>query len=150
MISGSNLDEVGQHLTEDDLVAALAEWLKQYGFEVKQALTTKQKGVDIVAERNGETWLVEAKGGTSSRVGSPRAGRSFSRQQVVNRVSKAFFTAAELWSSFDRARYRVFIALPDDRQFREVAAKITPALKLLNIGVFWGGADGGVSVTAAI
>ena len=47
------------------------------GYEIKQRFTETQQGDDIIAVRDGETLLVEAKGDTSARKGSRRYGKPF-------------------------------------------------------------------------
>lgn len=122
-------------LDENAIVTFVAAWLKGEGFHVKQALTTKQKGIDIVAERGAEIWLIEAKGATSSRTNSPRYGRSFSSQQAHNRVAKAFYTGAKLASENNKPGVRVLIAIPDHPKFIKFLMPIRPTFETLNIGL---------------
>ncbi len=71
-------------LTENDVVVATSRFLKEAGFQIEQALSTKERGVDLIATRGNERILVEAKGATSSKSGSPpkaqrRVGFHFER-----------------------------------------------------------------------
>lgn len=133
-------------LDENALVRLVAAWLKGEGFEVKQALTTKQKGIDIVAERHGETWLIEAKGATSSMVNSPHFGRSFKRGQVHNRVAKALYTGAKLASGNKIIGAKILLALPDHPMFVDFLTPVLPALSLLKIGLLFVNDNGAVRV----
>lgn len=131
-------------LDENALVAFVAAWLKTEGFHVKQALTTKQKGIDIVAERGPETWLIEAKGATSSRVNSPRFGRSFSSQQAYNRIAKAFYTGAKLAAENRKPDIRILLAIPDHPMFLRFLKPIQPTFETLKIGLLLVNAAGSV------
>lgn len=122
-------------LDENAIVTFVVTWLAGEGFDVKQALTTKQKGIDIVAQRGAETWLIEAKGATSSRTNSPRFGRSFSSQQAHNRVAKAFYTGAKLASEYKKPGVRVLLAVPDHPKFIKFLTPIQPTFETLNIGL---------------
>lgn len=77
-------------LNENDVVAAVCDYLKSQGYEIVQQCATTEQGIDIIArhpERSGRL-LIEAKGGTSSREGSPRYDKGFSPSQVFDRVAK--------------------------------------------------------------
>lgn len=131
-------------LDENALVSFVAAWLRGEGFDVKQALTTKQKGIDIVAERGPETWLIEAKGATSSRADSPRFGRSFSSQQAHNRIAKAFYTGAKLAAANAGPGVRILLAIPDHPMFIKFVTPIRPAFDVLKIGLLVVDTAGGV------
>ena len=71
-------------LTENDVVQAVAGHLEDEGYRIVRALSTNQRGIDIVAEHPAtkKQLLVEAKGGTSSKegtanYGAPRITRGF-------------------------------------------------------------------------
>lgn len=64
-------------LTENEVVNATCKEIKNEGYTINQQLSTIQKGIDIVAEKNGIKIYIEAKGGTSSKVGTNRYGKPF-------------------------------------------------------------------------
>lgn len=108
-------------LTENDIVDAVQRQLEAKGFKVTQALSTDERGVDLVAEHPGSASpvLVEAKGATSSKPGSARFGKEFSTSQVRDHVANAMFKAAKLLT--DAPHARVVVALPDsERHLRQV------------------------------
>lgn len=141
------MSDSGSVLDENAIVVALAGWLQSGGFEVGQALTTKQKGVDIIAKRAGETWYIEAKGGTSTRGGSPRQGKAFNSNQILNRVSKAFYTGAKMLNDHGGPESKVFLAFPDTRGFQNAVRPIAPSIEHLGIGLLWVNSDGHVRET---
>jgi len=68
-------------LTEDDVIDAVRDFLVHEGWTITRRATVSQPGTDLVAERNGETLEIEAKGAGSSRVGSARYGEEFNSGQ---------------------------------------------------------------------
>lgn len=51
----------GTPITEDDVKAAVSDWLEAQGFEVAVAWG-HDAGIDIAAQRDSERWVIEAKG----------------------------------------------------------------------------------------
>jgi hypothetical protein len=123
-------------LTEDDVVQAVALHLEAEGYRIVQACTTLERGVDIEAvHSSGRALLVEAKGGTSSKAGTARFGREFSRSQARSHVSVAFYHVAKLRQLHSGAS--VAMALPDDKNHRELVNDIRTSLDELGIEVFF-------------
>jgi hypothetical protein len=97
-----------------------------------QALATEH-GHDVIAERNGERLFVEAKGAGSSKEGTARYGREFSRNQVFDHVAKAVLKAMRVVNAGDG---RAGIALPDNADHRREIEQIRAALHASGIAVF--------------
>jgi len=136
-------------LTENDVVDALAEHLERNaGYRVEERHSTKEHGVDIIAVKKAtnELLLVEAKGGTSSKDGSNRFGKPFSRNQAKSHVSAAFYCAAKLRQQHASENAVVALAFPNDAMHRKLVHEISSALKLLSIVVFFVDADRLVSM----
>ena len=125
-------------LTENDIVDAVAEHLKDRGWNVIEIAYTHQRGPDILVQRDGIYLEIEAKGGTSSKVGTNRSGLPFTSSQKYDRVAKAFYDAACI---FSEGQHRPGIALPSDSRFRKLVDDIRPALERLGVWVFWVGDD---------
>ncbi|MEQ9112479.1 MAG: hypothetical protein RIF37_13365 [Rhodospirillaceae bacterium] len=143
------MPDIDTVLDENAIVTALAEWLRSEGFTVDQALTTKEKGVDIIASRGEETWYIEAKGGTSTRKGSPRHGEEFNPKQILNRVAQAFYTGAKMLNDHGGPKSRVFLAFPDSVGFRNTVKPIINALTALGIELLWVNGEGRVREISA-
>lgn len=135
-------------LTENDVVEATCARLTDCGFTVVNRNSTNDRGIDIVATRDGWTVLVEAKGQTTSKR-SRRQGKEFNRNQTRTHVSVALFTAARLLqeSMPNVQRRRVAIALPDNKHHRDMVQGITQSLRTLDISVIWVGLDGKITCT---
>ena len=130
-------------LTENDVVTAVAKHLTTRGYCIVNALTTVERGIDIVAKRQptGETLFVEAKGGTSSKKGTARFGKPFTRNQAKSHVSVALYFAAKLYHRHSSENVKVALALPDDLVHCGLVDDISSVLSMLGVGVFFVGAD---------
>ena len=125
-------------LTENDIVEKLAEFLQKNGYEIEQKLTTNQTGIDIIAENDFEKIYIEAKGETSASKTSKRFGLPFNRNQVKSHISVALLATMIVISSKPSGiKTKVGIALPDNEEHRRVINKIIPALKKLDIKLYW-------------
>lgn len=128
-------------LTENDIVQAVAKYLEGIGFRIESALSTQEHGIDIVAEHpvTKKRVLVEAKGGTSSKIGSKRYGKPFSLNQAKTHVSVAFYWAAKLRENFlsQPADVEIALAFPTDDAHRRLVENIYSALSTLGITVFF-------------
>ena len=78
-------------LDENAVVAAVGKHLTLAGYEIKQQLGTTEHGIDVIAlhPHSNVPVLVEAKGGTSSRLGSKRYGKPYTQNQVFDRKPPA-------------------------------------------------------------
>jgi len=133
-------------LTENELIDLLAKHLDGCDYTVTQKRKTWQRGIDIVC-RSGvheRRLLVEAKGATSAREGSPRKEKGFDRKQARSHVGRAFYQGAKLQA--DHPNDEVALAFPDDVWHREFAQAIAPALATLHMRVFLVSVDGKVSL----
>jgi len=124
-------------LNENEVIEAVCGHLQSEGYEILQRCSTTEQGTDIIAKRPNQAGrlLIEAKGGTSAREGSPRYKKGFSRSQVFDRVAKAFYTAACM-SSEAHGEDTVALALPDTMQFREFVARMKAAVDALQIRIY--------------
>ena len=71
-------------LTENDVVNAVASFLKNNNYTIDIVRSTTQRGIDIEATKpDGTRCFVEAKGATSSKPGSKRYGEEFNNNQII-------------------------------------------------------------------
>ena len=122
-------------LTENEVVQKVTAYLKEDGYKILQSLSTLDKGVDIIAEKDGQTLYVEAKGATSSKKESNRFGKGFSKNQVKTHVAMALLASMKILSLKQDAK--AGIALPDNEDHRMLISAIMPSLEKLGIIVFW-------------
>lgn len=133
-------------LAEDEVIDAVRDFLVARSWRIVSRATAMQRGDDLVAERDGTRLVIEAKGAGSSKEGTARFGKTFSKGQVFDHVGKAVLKAMRVVSAgSDRAG----IALPGDAAHRAEVAKIRAALDQLGVAVFWVGEDRAVRVDSA-
>ena len=126
---------------ENAVVTAICDHLSAEGFEIKQQLSTTERGVDVVAE-HPQTKIrafVEAKGGTSSRKDSERYGKPYTPSQVFDRVAKGIFTCLQLRTENpDKKAVRVILAIPEKpAHFKRYIATVSPSLDSVGIEVWF-------------
>ena len=125
-------------LTENDIVSKVTDYLRKSGYEIVQSLTTKEKGVDIIAKNLNHVLYIEAKGETSSMDNTNRFGSEFSPTQIISHVSRAIFASmAILHDKPAGPKTKVAIALPDNNGHWQLVTKIINPLRTLGIKVFW-------------
>lgn len=121
-------------LSEDQVIDAVCDYLTSRSWRIVARATAVQRGDDLVAERDGERLVIEAKGAGSSKIGTARYGKTFSKGQVFDHVGKAVLKALRVVSASDD---HAGVALPADAAHRAEAARIRTALDRLEISVFW-------------
>jgi hypothetical protein len=128
-------------LDENAVVESVVERLRSKGYEIKQKRMTTQQGIDVIAyhPQNNITALVEAKGGTSSRAGSQRYGKSYDKNQVFDRVSKGVFTCLQLRSeNQNKDSVTVILAVPEKPDyFRIYLESVSSSMKAAGIEVWY-------------
>jgi hypothetical protein len=126
-------------LTENDVVQAVVEYLKNEDYCIEDTRTTAQRGIDIIAVKRGpaERLRVEAKGATSSKAATARFGKRFTKGQAKSHVSVAFYCAAKLRQRRSADSDKVAMAFPDDATHRALIDDISDALQTLGITVFF-------------
>ncbi len=131
-------------MTESQIISAVRRFLESNGFQVTRTLSEVEHGIDIeaIAPDRVSNVSIEAKGETSSKVGTARFGKPFNSGQVFDHVSKAFYCAARDSSIGLLAG----VAFPHNEVHVKCVDKILPALKKLGIEVFWVHPDGTVDI----
>ena len=127
-------------MDENAVVDAVCRRLLAQGCKVVQRLSTIEQGVDIIAEdpKTGRRFLIEAKGGTSSREGSARFGKPYTQTQVFDRVAKGVFTCVQLRAQYpEKSKQQVVLAVPDERWFRSYLEPVIPELRKAGIDVWF-------------
>ena len=116
----------------------MCRYLGRRGWKVLSSCTTRQRGIDIVAEHRGKKLRIEieAKGATSSVEGSPKFEKTWKSSGTSHRVSDALYAAAKLIRTRKRGTI-VALAFPDSPVYREYVAEIEFALKKLKVELIW-------------
>ena len=92
--------------------------------------------------------IIEAKGESSSNKNSSRYGQPFTYNQVKTHVGVALYKILEILTREmnDGNVVVVGIALPNNENHRKCVAKISLAIKQLNIVLFWVNENGSVDI----
>jgi hypothetical protein len=133
-------------LTENDVIDAVCKYLEAHGHRIVSRCDTAQRGIDIVAARQGGLGrlLVEAKGETSADSKSARFGKAFNNAQVRDHVANAFYTGVCLHSENHRKGDAVALAFPETSLHRKYLEPIKPVLDSLGIAIYIVRRDGSV------
>jgi hypothetical protein len=132
-------EEVLRILTEDEVIDAVIRFLKDDGWAIVSRCRASERGEDIVASRNFQRLVVEAKGAGSSKPDTNRYGDEFNKGQVFDHVGKAVLESLRVVGRRDTS---AAIALPDNDSHRAEIAQVEDALRKLGISVFWVSVDG--------
>jgi hypothetical protein len=123
---------------ENAVIEAVCQHLERDNYRIVERRRTTEHGIDIVAQHadGRRRYLIEAKGGTSSRLGSARHGQAYTQSQVFDVVSKGLLVAMRLRAEHpDRAGTSVALAVPDGRWFDYYLQPLSAMLKSLDIEV---------------
>jgi hypothetical protein len=102
-------------MDENAVVEAACSFLGENGYVIKSRCSTAERGIDVCAEKpTGQQIHVEAKGATSSRPGSARFGKPYTKNQVFDRVAKGFYTVFQMQGKGNREARYVLAVLDTD------------------------------------
>lgn len=134
-------------LDENQVARAVGDWLETRGFQAK-VITSKQRGYDVDASHPSTKarWVIEAKGGTSSKPGSRRHGTEAASSGAYFATAAALHNAVSWTGRKSLEEANIGIALPVSRWFDIHSEKIEPACELLGITIFRVDQNGSISV----
>lgn len=119
---------------EDDVVTAVVAHLRADGWEIESTALATQHGDDIIATRNAERLVVEAKGEGSSKSHTSRYGKPFNKGQASTHIAVAVLRSMRVVSE---GTATAAIALPAVDSHRHEIDRVAPALSLAGIRVYW-------------
>jgi hypothetical protein len=125
-------------LDENQIIDIVCHYYENKGYTILQKLNTHEKGIDIIVkdDKTGKKMLIEAKGGTSSFIGSNRYGKPYTKSQVFDRVSKGIYTLLQIFSEYEHEEnIEAAIAFADTEWFREYLNKIKPVIEKMNLNI---------------
>lgn len=131
-------------LTENQIIEYFRDYLVVNGYEIKQFLSTKERGIDIIAEKDGRTVKAEAKGATSALATSNRFGREFNKGQVRTHIAVALSMVSRLMTKDNDRNIDYAFVLPDNNNHINEIEGMCLALRKLCIKVFFVNEDGDV------
>jgi Holliday junction resolvase-like predicted endonuclease len=137
-------------LTENEVIRLTCQKLITMGYEIVQSLHTTQRGVDIIASKDGHMLLIEAKGATSATEGTNRYGIEFSNNQVKHHVAMALYAIAKLMTINAEETSIFCIALPNNESHINAVNAIEKAIKRLDIKLIWVKENGEVNIPISL
>jgi hypothetical protein len=117
-------------LNEDEVVNLASAYLETCGWVIIHKLNGNQSGIDIVAERNGQRLLIEAKGCTTGA--SPDRAIHIQPHRTNSSIA-AVGKAVYLYDGVAS----IALALPDEHGFRAQIERAQAGLKQLGVAVLW-------------
>jgi hypothetical protein len=111
--AASKPNNIEGHLSEDDVKRHLEKWLTEQGWQV-QVAWGHTPGADILAKRDAQRWIIEAKG-----------------QGSLNAMRVNYFLGVigELLQRMNDPEVSYSIALPDLQQFRNLWSRLPDLAK---------------------
>jgi hypothetical protein len=131
---------------EGNVVAAIARGLVREGWTIVSSADThsKERGIDLSAEKSGQTLLVEVKGYPSTSYRDPRRALEKKPTNPTNQAqqwySHALLKVMRLQTKFPGAT--VALGLPDFPRYRALLAETKPGLEKIDAAVIFATAAG--------
>lgn len=121
-------------LTENNVVVFLSKYLENNGWNIKEKHLGQERGIDIVAEKEGQILLVEAKGARANDNAANKKRKEFTVQQIKSHYGVAIIKVLELKNSNPQAI--IAIAQPMDDNEKTIGS-ITSEIEKLGIRHIW-------------
>ncbi|MGI8796793.1 MAG: hypothetical protein ACR2IR_09490 [Acidimicrobiia bacterium] len=125
---------------EGNVARAVASHLETEGWAITFIADTasRQRGVDVLAEKDGRVLAVEVKGFPSKAYADPRRAGEQKRTSPSTQANHWFAQAllAAMKYRGDRPDADIAVAFPDYSTYRRLLARTRASLDLLRLGVY--------------
>lgn len=122
-------------LTENEVVRYLSEYLKRNDWSIVSFCLGQTHGVDIVAEKEGQVLLIEAKGARANDIALTKKREKFNAGQIKSHYGVAIIKAIELKKKNPSAI--IAIAQPLDMDIKKAIGDIASEIEKLGIKHIW-------------
>lgn len=122
-------------MTENQVIKCLINYLEKKEWFIEKYCLGQEKGYDIIATRNSQKMIIEAKGAMADDASPTKKRSHFNSGQIKTHFGKAIVKALETKYSFPDAI--VSIAHPYDNDIKKTIGHLIDFLKELNIKHFW-------------
>lgn len=129
-------------MTEDQVILSAIDWLKNDGWKIDHHCLGNERGIDILASKDGRVLIVEAKGAKGNLSTTTRD--RFDSGQIKTHFGVAIIKVLEEKTRHPDAE--IAIAQPDDERIRRVLKDVIQHMKVLKVKLFWVRVNGVVSV----
>lgn len=129
-------------LTENEVVTILMDYLQNEGYKIDSYCLGQTHGKDIVAEKDNQKLIVEAKGAMASNQSPTKTRKQFDSSQIKAHFGRALVKVLE--EKYSEPSSVVAIAHPEDEYIRKLIGHLSPFLKSLGIRHYWVSRNGKV------
>jgi hypothetical protein len=129
-------------LTENEVIQHLINYLENEEWQIESYCLGQKRGNDIVATKDGETLVVEAKGARADDKSPTKRRDKFSGGQIKKHFGYALIKI--MGEKYKNPSFNYAIAQPNDDDILKHTANLIPFLKKLDIGHYWVSADGSI------
>lgn len=139
-------DEDDSWLGEQATQTRLVRWLKEAGWHIVGEAVGHQHGVDVTAEKGGQTLAIEVKGHPQDRLvaGAGKGEKRLFHPAAQARTYYANALHAALTTLHRQPETLHAIAFPSVQRYRDMVRNTEASLARLGVGVFLVGKDGQV------
>jgi hypothetical protein len=131
-----------EKMTEDEVIDFLASWLSDKGWEILEKCKGHEHGNDILAKKEGQTLMIEAKGAKGSDKSNVTKRAQFDSGQVKIHLGEAMVKVLEFRNKNPGAK--IGIAQPEDPYIRNVLKSVIPEVKKIGIVLYWVSSSTGI------
>lgn len=122
-------------LTENEVIEYLEIWLKNNGWTITKTSKNQSHGIDILAQKELETLIIEAKGSKGSPDSPTTKRKQFSPGQLNTHLGVALVKILKEKHLHPTAK--IAIAHPDDEYIRNCLKDVINEIKKFNVIFFW-------------
>lgn len=122
-------------INENEAISILCDYLMRNGYFINQQLDTRQKGVDIIAQKDKSQLFIEVKGETPASPTSKKFGKQFSGTQIKVHVAEAIYKTLSDIGKYEND-IKFAIALPDTNSHYNYVQRVLWLLKKIGVKVY--------------
>ncbi len=122
-------------LTEDEVIEHLEQWLRKMKWQDIKTTKGHARGLDLIAQKNKESLIVEAKGARANPKSHVKKREKFDCGQIKTHFGKAIVKVLEERNKNPNAT--IAIAHPEDIDIRNCLDKVLPEIKKFSIKLYW-------------
>ena len=86
---------VPEKILENDIIDILMDWLKNDGWKIISFRKFRERGIDILTEKKGQTFIIEAKGAKGNPENSNTTRPKFDAGQLKTHLGVAVIKVLE-------------------------------------------------------
>ena len=125
-------------LNEEQIIETVQKHLEVDGYKLTSKSSADEQGIDLVMTHPQKGIIeIEAKGSTSSKKGTTRFGKAFSRNQVKTHMGVAILKTFQMVNDPKNKDKEIALALPADQGHRDFIKKIRTPLSKSGVSLYF-------------